>query len=546
MKVAVAQINPIVGDFTYNQGKILDSIAAAKKGGADLVLFPEMALVGYPAEDLLTMPSFVEAAEKALISIVEATRGIIAVVGTIRKNPVRREKGLFNTAAILQDGKLLGFQDKILLPSYDVFSDRRHFEPGNEMPLWELGSKKVAITICEDLWQHAHEVGYAEYRRDPVEELSKLRPDLLLNLSASPYYIGREGTRLRVVTMAAKTLECPAILCNQVGGNDSLIFDGHSLFVSCKGELVFEGKGFEEDLMFVDTESAQSHPFAPQDHVEHLFNALVLGVRDYFYKQGFSRAVLGLSGGIDSAVVACIAAKALGPGNVLALSLPSRYTPDPSRHEAEELARNLGIGFKEISIESPFTSFLDVLAPHFAGRAPDVTEENLQARLRGILLMAFSNKFGYLVLSTGNKSEMAMGYATLYGDMCGGLAVLNDVSKALVYALARKINHHGEVIPLSTIEKPPSAELRPEQKDTDSLPEYPIVDKVLRAYVEEHESVEEIAEKHHLDLDLVRALVCKIHRNEYKRRQAPPGLRVTKKSFSVGRRFPIVSHWNVL
>lgn len=545
MRIILAQINPIVGSLAYNIQKICSCIDQAKKQKADLIVFPEMALIGYPPEDLLLLPSFIQAVQKGLQQVIDHSQGIAVVLGTVRENLEKGEKRLHNTAAIFEDGKWIGYQDKSLLPDYDVFSERRYFEPAHSSRLWTLRGQSVAITICEDIWQHAEAVEYSWYPLDPILELKAKKPAFVLNLSASPFYQGRQSTRLNVCKKTAQTLSCPVFLCNQVGGNDSLIFDGCSLYVNASGELLAYGKAFEEDLLCVDLEKKTPPLQLPSSSVEELYRALVLGIRDYFQKQGFVKATFGLSGGVDSVVVACLAVEALGKENVLALFMPSRYTREESVIDSQKVAQNLGISLKEISIEKPFQCFLDLLSPHFKGVEQGVAEENLQARIRGTLLMAFSNKFSYLVLSTGNKSEMAMGYATLYGDMCGGLAVLNDVTKDQVYALAHYINEKDEKIPKRVIERPPSAELRDHQKDTDSLPDYSIVDKVLRGYVEQHLSPEEIAEKHKLPISLVKELVRKIHLNEYKRRQAPPGLRVTKKAFTVGRRFPIVQHWNI-
>jgi NAD+ synthase (glutamine-hydrolysing) len=545
MKIILAQINPIIGGIEYNCQKITSIIAEARTLGAKLVVFPEMAICGYPPEDLLLLPSFIFAITKSLETITHASLGITAIVGCVRANPFGGEKKLFNSAAIIQNGVLIGFQDKMLLPDYDVFSERRYFEPGRHITVWSIEGKRVAVTICEDIWQHAKAVEYSTYPRDPIDELKDQAPDLLVNLSASPYYLRRHETRVHVCKAVSQTLRCPVLYCNQVGGNDSLIFDGYSFYMGGDGAILNYAKGFEEELLFVDTEKSYPQKTNEEDPIEDLFLALVLGVKDYFHKLGWKRACFGLSGGIDSAVVAVIAKEALGKENVLALALPSRYSSPQSVADAKSLIQNLGIEFDIISIEKPFEAFLELLEPYFEGRPPDVTEENLQARIRGILLMAFSNKFGYLLLSPGNKSEMAMGYATLYGDMCGGLGVLSDVAKEQVYALAHFINKKSEVIPASVIAKPPSAELKFDQKDTDSLPDYSIVDAVLTDYVEEHLSPEEIARKNNFSLELVKELVRKIHLNEYKRRQAPPGLRVTKKSFTVGRRFPIVQHWNM-
>lgn len=545
MRVALAQINPIIGSFVYNRDKIIAHIKEAREKGAQIVLFPEMALCGYPPEDLLLMPSFIEEVERELKLIIEASSDIAVVVGTVRPTPAGMEKGLFNSAAIIENKKLLGFQDKMLLPAYDVFSEKRYFEPASQCKIWEIAGKKVGVTICEDIWQHAKAVEYSDYPRDPIEELKDQKPELLLNISASPFYLKRHDIRLKVCRAAAKTLACPLLYCNQVGGNDSLIFDGYSLYLDASGNVLQHAKGFVEELLIVDTEENFSPIFSALEPEEDLFHALVLGIRDYFQKQGFSKACIGLSGGIDSAVVAYLAVTALGAENVLMLAMPSRYSSEESAVDAKQLSQNLGTKMEWLSIEEPFTAFLNLLEPHFVGKKSDVTEENLQARIRGILLMAFSNKFGYLVLGTGNKSEMAMGYSTLYGDMCGGLGVLSDVTKKQVYALARWFNRKEEIIPQRIIDKPPSAELRPDQKDQDTLPEYAIIDRVLEEYVEDHLSPEEIAEKENFPLPLVKELVRKIHLSEYKRRQAPPGLRVTRKAFSIGRRFPIVQHWNV-
>lgn len=543
MKIFVAQINPIIGDFEGNSKKIIDSIEAAKKASADIVLFPELALSGYPPEDFLLMPDFAKAIEEHLQRIIKATQGIIALVGTPRKNPNKGDKFLYNSAAVIQDGKLLGYQDKALLPTYDVFDERRYFEPSLENKVWELKGKKIGITICEDIWKHGGQLTLTDYQHDPILELKSHKPDLVLNLSASPFYISKFEERLNVCSSAAKTLHCPVILCNQVGGNDSLIFDGHSLYVGSDGELIKSGKGFKEDSMLIDLSASAKPSEFVHDDIRDLHNALVLGLQDYFKKQGFTKACLGLSGGIDSAVVACIAVEALGKENVLAIMMPSRFSSESSMTDAKRLIENLGIQSLILPIEKPFQSYLDLLEPQFEGKPWDATEENLQARIRGMILMSISNKKGYIVLSTGNKSELAMGYATLYGDMCGGLGVISDVTKRQVYALANWYNKEKEIVPLNTIQKPPSAELKPNQKDSDSLPEYDVIDNVLDDYVVFHKSPEEIAKNHNYSLEIVQDLIRRIHRNEYKRRQSAPGLRVSSRSFSVGRHFPIVQKW---
>lgn len=543
MKVYVAQLNPIIGDLEYNTKKIIEAIHAGKKQKADLVLFSELVLSGYPPQDLLLMPHFIERVEKHLNLIVEATDQIIAVVGLPRINPSHFEKKLFNSAAIIQNKQLIGFQDKSLLPTYDVFDERRYFEPANQSQIWKLNDTNVAITICEDIWQSSELLRDVSYRKDPLNELLELGPDLILNLSSSPFSVDKMQTRLKVCSNAAERLRCPLIYCNQVGANDSLIFDGYSLVINDQGQLVLLATGFKEDNFLVDTQKLPPPVHFKPNEIEDLYNALITGVKDYFNKLGFKKAVLGLSGGIDSAVAACIAQEALGEDCVLGLGMPSRFSSEGSVADAKKLALNLNISFKVIPIEDPFSSYLELLTPYFENKPTDVTEENLQARIRGMILMAFSNKFGYIVLNTGNKSEMAMGYSTLYGDMCGGLSVLSDVTKKQVYALAHFINRDHEVIPVSTIEKPPSAELRPDQKDQDSLPEYDVIDQVLKCYVEEHQSPEEISKQTGYSIEIVNDLIQRINRNEYKRRQSPLGLRVSEKAFFSGRCFPIVEKW---
>ncbi len=545
MIVALAQINPIIGDLEYNSKKIIEAIQKGKREGAQIVVFPEMAICGYPPEDLLLLPSFVAACEEALQNIVAVTQGITAIVGCVRTNPAG-EKKRFNSAAIIQEGKLLGFSDKMLLPDYDVFSERRYFDPAETVRVWDIAGKKVGITICEDIWQHSGAASeYVSYSHDPIEELKKEKIDLLINLSASPYYIRRAETRFEVCKTTSLALKCPTLFCNQVGANDGLIFDGFSLCVAPDGTIFNYGKSFEEDFLRVDLTQGFHQKLIRSDPIEDLFKALVLGVRDYFHKSGLKKACFGLSGGIDSAVVAAIAKEALGKENIVSFALPSRYSSEESFSDADTIAKNLDIQLETLSIEGPFQAFLETLAPQFKDQPVDVTEENLQARIRGALLMAFSNKFGYLVLCTSNKSEMGVGFSTLYGDMCGALCVLSDVIKEQVYTLARYINREKEIIPESVMTKAPTAELRFHQKDTDSLPEYSVLDRVLQGYVEEHLSIEEVADQYEIPLPLVKELVRKIHLNEYKRRQAPLGLRVTKKAFTVGRRFPIVQHWNI-
>lgn len=543
MKVLMSQLNPTIGDIAGNTKKIIECLSSARDQGIDVVLFPELAICGYPPEDLLLRKGFVAAIKGALDQIIQASSGLFVVVGVVRKNPQPGEKPLLNSAAVIENGRLVGFQDKWLLPTYDVFDERRYFEPGTETQIWEYKGVKYGITICEDIWGHAGCVDLTQYGHDPIRALKAQHPDVLLNLSASPYHYQKPDTRAYVCVQAAKTLGCPILLCCQVGGNDQLVFDGYSMYVGKDGQLGQIGKGFEEDQLIIDLSQKGTAGLLQYDPLHDLYSALVLGVKDYFYKSGFKKACLGLSGGIDSALVACIAVEALGKENVVAIAMPSRFSSIESLEDARSLALNLGITLEEVGIETPFQSFLDLLGPYFENRVADVTEENLQARIRGMILMAFSNKFGYVVLSTGNKSELAMGYCTLYGDMCGGLSVISDVIKTQVYTLSRWINRDREIIPVSTIDKPPSAELKPNQKDTDSLPDYDIVDKVLQGYIEDYLSPEETATKYQLSLELVLDLVKRIHKAEYKRRQAPPGIRVSKKAFPVGRRYPIVQKW---
>lgn len=547
MKISVAQLNPTIGDFAGNTRKIIQALDIARNQGAQLVLFSECVITGYPAEDFLLLPGFVESAERALESIVPHTKGIAAVIGLpTRSHHQKSEKPLHNSAAILVDGKILGFQHKLLLPTYDVFDERRYFEPGRELKVWEIFGERVAITICEDIWEGCSFLTESKYHFHVLENLKQQNPTLYLNLSASPYHRKKVHTRLELCKKTARALECPVILCNQVGGNDSLVFDGHSVAMNRDSVLQVMGKGFEEDQFVYDTSSTTSICSYHYQGSEELYKALVLGVRDYFHKSGLKKAILGLSGGIDSALVACVAAEALGKDNVLVLMLPSRYSSKASFTDAYSLIEHLEIKSEQLSIEGPFKAYLDLLTPHFEGKAPDVTEENLQARVRGMILMAYSNKFGYTLLATGNKSELAMGYCTLYGDMCGGLAVIGDLTKTEVYELANWINRDKEIIPQNIIEKAPSAELKPNQKDSDTLPDYEVLDHILQAHIEHYMTAEAIAEKFGYFLELVQSIIMKIYQNEYKRRQGPLAIRVSQKAFSKGRHFPLVQKGNWL
>jgi NAD+ synthase (glutamine-hydrolysing) len=538
MKIAIAQLNPIIGDLEGNSKKIIKEIREAQHLGADLILFSELALTGYPPEDLLLLPHFIDAVGKKLDEIILATEGITAIVGLPRRSNLKTGKPLFNSAAIIENQSLIGFHDKILLPTYDVFDERRYFEPGQDIKTWVIKGERVAITICEEIWEHGKVDDRVSYIRDPIADLKEHQAELLLNLSASPYSFNKFSRRLEVCRRAALSLNCPVILCNQVGANDSLLFDGQSIYAHPNNTFQ-SAKGFVEELQIVETKSL-TPSFEDKDLMKDLYRALVMGIRDYFYKLGFKKACLGVSGGIDSAVVLALAIEALGAKNILAISMPSRYTSKGSRRDAETFAKQLNVEFNEISIEGPFQSYLQLLEPHFKEKPHDTTEENMQARIRGMILMAFSNKFGGLVLNASNKSELAVGYSTLYGDMCGALAVIGDLSKTKVYALARWMNRHKEIIPQSIIDRAPSAELRENQKDSDTLPPYDVVDQIVEAYVEEHRSVKEIVQQYGLEKKWVEELINKIDQNEYKRRQGAPILRVTERCFSVGRRFPIV------
>jgi NAD+ synthase (glutamine-hydrolysing) len=544
MKVFCAQINPTIGDLKGNTAKILHNLDIAKKQGADIVLFPELVLSGYPPEDLLLDPAFIDACEEALATLTPHTKGLFCALGTPRWNPTRREKFLFNSAAIFADGKLLGFKDKTLLPTYDVFDERRFFEPGSfEQPIWEYRGQKINVSICEDFWEHPHKGGYTSYMTDPVAFLQSKKPDLLLNLSASPYYFGRVQTRLEVFQSAAKTIQAPLVLCNQVGANDELVFDGKSFFLNEQGDLLQLAQGFVEDHLWIDLSAPKKANPSVHDPIADLYAALCLGVKDYFHKQGFAKAILGLSGGIDSAVACCIAVEALGSANVSAINMPTRYSSRGSVDDAVSLAKHLGIALKHIDIDPLFQQYLDLLTKPLGKRPEGLTEENLQSRIRGMVLMAFSNQLGSILLATGNKTEMAMGYTTLYGDMAGGLGPLQDVTKLRVYELAEYINREKVVIPPDILSKAPSAELRHGQKTTDDLHKFEILDPILEDYLEKRMSLEEISAKRGCSLSFVRELVGKIHAAEYKRRQAPIGIRVTEKAFSKGRNVPIVQKW---
>jgi NAD+ synthase (glutamine-hydrolysing) len=543
VRIIAAQINPTVGDVEGNTRKILDGILRARNEGADLVLFPELALSGYPPEDLLLDSGLIDALWQKLPEIGYMTKGLMAVVGVPRWNSSKKEKSLFNSAAVFQDGDLIGFHNKQLLPTYDVFDERRFFEPGETPTVFTHQGKKVAVTICEDLWQHSGLVGYTDYRVDPVAQLQEQEVDLILNLSSSPYYLQREQTRVKVFSNAAKAVCAPLLFCNQVGANDELVFDGRSMFFNEWGELMQIARGFVEEDLIVDLAVRSTSVAFHSSLIGDLYHALILGVRDYFIKQGFRKALLGLSGGIDSAVVACIGVAALGSEHLSCLYLPSRFSAHSNEANIALLAERLSLRVQKVGIETLFQPTLQLLEPLFQGKSWDETEENMQARIRCQILMAFSNKFGTILLNASNKSEIAMGYTTLYGDLCGGLGVLQDVTKTRVFELARFINREKEIIPAAIIQKIPSAELRENQSDQDTLPPFELLDPVIEDYIEERLSPREISHKRTIALPVVEQLVATIHRAEYKRRQTSISIRVTQKAFSKGRMVPIVQRW---
>jgi NAD+ synthase (glutamine-hydrolysing) len=569
MRLALVQTNPVVGDLAGNRALILERLEEAKRAGADLVVFPELAVTGYPPEDLLLRPGFIRAAEASLAEIATAARGTVVLVGT----PCF-DRDLYNACAVCADGEVKALVKKRFLPNYGVFDEFRYFAPGSELFLFEHGDTLVGVTVCEDMWQPG----------PPATDLALAGAQLLVNISASPFHLGKERSREEMFRTRARDNAAYIAFCNTVGGQDELLFDGHSLVLDDEGTVLARAPGFEEALLVVDVDptavlarrltdtrrralardqgelgavrrirldppreqreavTAELVPF--DDELEQMRQALVLGLSDYVRKNGFAEIVVGVSGGIDSALTAAVAAEALGPEKVHCVSMPSQYSSEGTRTDARRLAESLGCDFREIAIGPMVETFGAALTESFAGRNPDLTEENIQARIRGTLLMALSNKFGWLLVATGNKSEMSVGYATLYGDMAGGFALLKDVYKTDVFRLSRHLNERAgrELIPESTIERPPSAELRPDQLDEDSLPPYDALDQVLEAYVEEDRSLEELSADC-FDPDVVRRAVAMIDRAEYKRRQAPPGVRLRPKAFGRDRRTPITNRW---
>ncbi|MSU70722.1 MAG: NAD+ synthase [Opitutus sp.] len=553
MRLGLAQLNPIVGDLAGNRRKILDAYAALVAQGAELVVFPELAVCGYPPRDLLFKRRFVSDVADSLAEIAAAVGAVPALIGTVEANPAGRGRPFFNSAAFCYRGKVAAVARKCLLPTYDVFDEDRYFESATSPTVVEHAGHRIGITICEDIWTHPMISTHRLYSgRMPIEQLADLKCDFMVNLSASPWHSTKGNLRQNlVVADSARALGVPVAYVNCVGGNDELIFDGRSLVCDAQGRVIAGLAAFAEDQRVVDVrfqstsapfEAPVLHPTFARDELEDMFEALVMGLRDYAHKSGFKQALIALSGGIDSAVVGVIAAAAFGPQNVIGVSLPSSISSRHSRDDARILAQNLGLRFETIAIADAVAACEKALGPLFAGRPRDVAEENIQARVRGVLMMALSNKFGAILLTTGNKSEMAVGYCTLYGDMCGGLAVISDVFKTQVYALARWINRDREIIPLSTIEKPPSAELRPDQTDQDTLPPYDILDGILKGYVEEGLSRRDLLTQGFAE-SVVNEIVRKVDLNEYKRKQAAPGLKITPLAFGVGRRIPIVQKY---
>jgi NAD+ synthase (glutamine-hydrolysing) len=541
VKIALAQINPTIGDFTGNLEKIAAMSRRAAELGARLTVFSELCICGYPPADFLEKPSFLTRCRTAVEELGHATAGLptaIAAGVALQANGDSGKRAV-NAAVLLDRGQLLLEQHKRLLPFYDVFDEQRYFAAARSQQVVELDGVRLAITICEDAWNDKNFWPRRLYAIDPMEELMRQQPDVHVNLSSSPFWHGKRAMRREMLAAIARRDRIPVLMCNQVGGDDSLIFDGSSLALDARGELIAQAVSFDEDVLVVDPFSADPIDPPEEDDTAAAYRALVLGTRDYVRKCGFRKTLVALSGGIDSALVACVAKEALGAENVLSVGMPSPYSSPGSIDDSRRLAANLGIRFETVGITALFNEYIQALEPMLHGTRPDITEENIQSRLRGTLLMALSNKFGALVLTTGNKSEMAVGYCTLYGDMVGALAVIGDLIKTRVYAVCRWLNRNGELIPQAILDKPPSAELRPGQKDTDSLPPYEVLDPILEAYVERYETPECIARAHGLPLELVQQVVRLVERSEYKRQQAAPVLKVTSKSFGSGRRFPI-------
>jgi NAD+ synthase (glutamine-hydrolysing) len=547
MRLALAQLNLTVGDFDGNFRKMGDAVARAGAAGANLVVFSELATTGYPPRDLLNHPRFVDLSLDLLERLAALSTGSLAIlVGCVERNPSSAGKGLYNAAALCRSGRVVATRHKSLLPTYDVFDEDRYFEPAASVEPVDFDDLSLGITICEDVWNDRDLWPRRLYHRDPVEELAAAGAELFINISASPFTLDKADLRRRLIRQEAVTHERPFYYVNQVGGNDDIVFDGHSIGIAADGTQVVRAAEFAEDFVVCDVPATASLLRDVSASIEEAaYRALVLGLGDYARKCGFQSAVLGLSGGIDSALTACLAVDALGADRVMGVAMPTRYSSQSSLDDAEALAKNLGIRYEVIPVDGIYQAHLDALAPVFVGRAADTTEENIQARVRGATLMALSNKLGALLLSTGNKSELAVGYCTLYGDMCGGLAVISDVPKTLVYRLARYVNRQRVIIPASTMTKAPSAELRPDQRDEDSLPPYEVLDPIVQAYVEDALDVDAIVSRG-FDRAVVQDVVRLIDGSEYKRRQAAPGVKISSKAFGVGRRYPIAANYRPL
>ena len=543
MKIAAVQTNPTIGDIRGNSEKIIAAIAKAQAQQVDLVVFSELALVGYPPKDLLLKPRFIEDNLQALAHIAKRCQGCAALVGFVARHTGPTGRRLHNAAAMLQEGKVAATYYKQLLPTYDVFDETRYFEPAASQQVIDYQGFRLGLTICEDIWKRSPHHDQSLYECSPMDDLAREKVDCILNMSASPFEIDKHTFRCELFAELCRRHQLPLVYVNQVGGNDELVFDGCSCAFDKTGDRIAQARDFVEDMLLVNLDQPEKNiNNTIRTGVSSVHGALVLGLRDYVQKCNFKSVVLGLSGGIDSAVTAALAVEALGPKQVVGVAMPSRYSSRGSIDDARNLANNLGIDFHIIEIEPSHQAMEKTLEPHFAGCQLDITEENIQARLRGNILMALSNKFGHLLLTTGNKSELAVGYCTMYGDMAGGLAVISDVPKTMVYELARYINRDGEVIPNDTITKPPSAELRPDQKDEDSLPPYDRLDDILQRYVEKEQSLDEIVAAG-FDDEMVSKVIQLVDRNEYKRKQAAPGLKVTSRAFGFGRRMPIAQNY---
>jgi NAD+ synthase (glutamine-hydrolysing) len=545
VKIALGQINPTVGDFSGNSAKIIDFSRRAQAAGAGMILFPELSVCGYPPRDLVERPLFVARNQETTERIARETKRIAVVCGLVTPADADAGKSVMNSAALLMDGRIAFVQSKMLLPTYDVFDEMRNFSPARKQELFSFCGNRMALTICEDAWNDKQFWRKRLYTVDPVESLMQAGGNFVLNISASPFWIGKREFRRDMLASIARQHKAPVALVNQVGGNDSLVFDGSSLVLDREWKVIAQGRSFEEDLIYFDSQTltGDMHEQISGDEAS-AYSALVLGTRDYIHKCGFRKAIVGLSGGIDSALTAVIAADAVGPENVIGVGMPGPYSSQGSIEDARELAKNLGIVFELLSINPAYQAYRQTLSDVFSGQPEDVTEENIQSRARGAVLMALSNKFGAIVLSTGNKSELGVGYCTLYGDMVGGLAVISDVPKTLVYRLSAYVNSRRPVIPQASLEKPPSAELRPDQKDSDSLPPYEILDAILEDYIEDSHSAEQIAADRKFDIDLVKRVIRMVDRAEYKRQQAAPGLKISPKAFGYGRRFPIAAKFD--